>query len=95
MWSPTGRELFYRSSDGSQMMVVPVEPGPPMTFGASQLLFEGNYRVGTQGGLNYDVSSDGQRFLMVRSTAESDPEVGRIQLVENWFTELDRLVPVP
>ena len=93
-WSPSGRELFYRSGDGSRMMVVPVDPGPPLTFGTPELLFEGNYRVGNLGGVNYDVSSDGERFLMVRSTSESDPEAGRIHLVVNWFDELNRLVPL-
>ncbi len=39
---------------------------------------------------NYDVSLDGQQFLMVRGTAE---ETTGYVVVENWFEELTRLVP--
>ena len=75
------------------MMVVPVDPGPPMTLGAARLLFEGNYETGVAASASYDVSSDGQRFLMVRPAGEGDPEAGRMNIVHNWFEELTRLVP--
>jgi hypothetical protein len=35
------------------------------------------------------VSQDGQRFLMVKDESSS----GRLNLVINWFTELNRLAP--
>jgi hypothetical protein len=38
---------------------------------------------------NYDVSPDGQRFVMVKDDSAS----GRINLVLNWHEELKRLVP--
>jgi hypothetical protein len=38
---------------------------------------------------NYDVSLDGQRFLMVKEESPS----GRPNVVLNWFDELKRLVP--
>ena len=43
----------------------------------------------------YDVSADGQRFLMVKETSDADerPPSPRIILVQNWFEELKRLVP--
>ena len=47
-----------------------------MTFGAPELLFEDDYLPGALGALNYDVSSDGERLLMVRSTAGQDREAG-------------------
>ena len=75
-------------------MVVSVDPGPPMDFGVPELLFEGDYLPGALGALNYDVSSDGERFLMVRSTSGQARESGRVHLVQNWFEELTRLVPV-
>ena len=42
--------------------------------------------------LNWDISPDGQRFLMVK---RSEATVARssIVLVQNWFEELTRLVP--
>ena len=44
-----------------------------------------------EGRPNYDVSSDGQRFLMIRQ--DEPPAVGKITLVLNWFEDLKRLVP--
>jgi hypothetical protein len=40
---------------------------------------------------NYDISGDGQRFLMVKDESGS----GRLNMVLNWFEELKRLVPAP
>ena len=55
--------------------------------GTPRVLFEGRYRVSV-GGLNqnYDVSPDGQRFVMVRAAGESGPP--QIHLVLNFFKEL-------
>jgi hypothetical protein len=43
----------------------------------------------------YDVSADGQRFLVIKETpgTDEDPPSARIILVQNWFEELKRLVP--
>jgi len=38
---------------------------------------------------NYDISADGQRFVMVKDESGS----GRLNVVLNWFDELTRLVP--
>jgi hypothetical protein len=49
------------------------------------------------GGLGrmYDVSLNGQRFLMIKESnaAAERPPSPRIILVQNWFEELKRLVP--
>jgi hypothetical protein len=47
--------------------------------------------AGTQGA-NYDVSPDGQRFLMVQG---SDANLTQLNVVLNWFEELKRRVPAP
>ena len=39
----------------------------------------------------FDVSPDGQRFLLIRTEAQSRPT--RLDIVVNWFDELKRLVP--
>ena len=39
---------------------------------------------------NYDISKDG-RFLMIR--IDVPPPTTRVQLVTNWFEELEQLVP--
>ncbi len=95
-WSPDGRELFYQRP-GTGLMVAPVEPGPNLRVGIAETLFD----VGTYYDLgvsrSWDVSPDGQQLLMVRlgsgvtTDADGQPE---IILVQNWFEELTRLVPV-
>ena len=61
-----------------------------MTLSTPRVLFEQRYAFGTAQTLaNYDVSPDGQRFVMVKDDSVS----GRINLVLNWFEELKRLVP--
>jgi hypothetical protein len=42
---------------------------------------------------NYDVSRDGQRFLMVKAGAAGEAAPTQINVVFNWFEELKRLVP--
>jgi hypothetical protein len=51
--------------------------------------------TGSAGNDFYDVSSDGERFLMARSTGMGKDETGitRFVLVQNFFEELKRLVP--
>lgn len=89
VWSRDGRELFYRN--GEHMMVVPVSLGATLQPGAPRVLFTGNYLFTQISVPNYDVSLDGQRFLMVQRDPSSIPR--RIHVVRNWFEELERLVP--
>jgi serine/threonine-protein kinase len=90
-WNPNGKELFYRN--GNRMMAVTVDVSKPPTPMLSRpwVLFEQRYVFAGQTVANYDVSPDGQRFVMVKDDSAS----GRINLVLNWFEELKRLVPVP
>ena len=59
--------------------------GPEVLIETPYPLFSGNDRT-------YDIHPDGQRFLMVKEASTADRE---IILIENWFEELQRLVPVP
>ena len=43
---------------------------------------------------NYDVSPDGQRFLMLRPSEQTGAAPTQINVVLNWFEELKRRVPV-
>ena len=84
LWSWDGQELFYRN--GRRMMVVAVQTDPTFDAGVPRLLFEGPYALG------YDVSKDGQRFLMVeRPEAELAP-IARLNVVLDWFGELESSV---
>ena len=47
----------------------------------------------TNNDLNYDVSADGQRFLMIRER-EDAPPLATLIVVENWHQELLERVPV-
>ena len=95
-WSPAGDELFYRRLDGA-MMVVPIDTGQGFVPGTPEVVFGGaSYRVfGPPFFMNYDLSPDGDRFLMIKTGATSDnAESTQAILVQNWFEELTRLVPV-
>ena len=58
------------------------------------MLFEKPYEfgIGGTGMPGYDVSLDGQRFLMVQRNADA---AEGYTVVLNWFEDLKRLVPVP
>ena len=72
------------------MMAVEVSTSSKLGLSRPRGRFEQRYVFGGQTVANYDVSPDGQRFVMVRH----DSAAGRITLVLNWFEELKRLVPV-
>jgi Tol biopolymer transport system component len=99
VWSRNGRELFYRSGD--RMMAVEISSPRdssgafPSGFSASapRLLFEGHYQYSGLVSSDYDVSQDGQRFLMVQSSGPEQTPT-QIRVVLNWFTELRQRVPV-
>ena len=94
-WGPDGQELFYQSfpqDDGRVAMIgVTVDTEEGFSPGTPSMLFEGPY-LGPFFTRSYDISPDGQRFLMV--TAPVDDESPQIILVQNWHEELKRLVPV-
>ena len=86
MWSLRKHELFYRN--GEQMLAVAVATGQGFEHGAPLVLFEGSYYF-SQGMQTYDVSQDGQRFLMIKEDALG--ESNEIHVVLNWFEELRAL----
>lgn len=72
-------------------MAVPVELGATVTPGSPVMLFRGSYPAPNTGGALYDVSQDGQRFLMIKNAAVETAQ--QIVVVQNWHEELRRLVP--
>ncbi len=97
VWARDGKDLFYRN--GEQMLVVQVGAEPTFSVGTPEPLFESGYDVdisagGIGGNPNYDISPDGQRFVMVRTTVESGRESPTLNIVLNWFEELKARVPV-
>jgi eukaryotic-like serine/threonine-protein kinase len=91
MWNPNGRELFYRS--GRKMMAVEIATQPGFTAGKPRVLFEGDYVPTPLQFPNYDVSPDGQRFLMLKPSEQEAAAPTQINVVLNWFEELKQRVP--
>jgi len=92
VWNPNGRELFYRSGD--RMMAVDIVTQPGFVAGRPRMLFEKRYEAAPAPIVNYDVSPDGQRFLMIKPVDQEEAAPTQINVVLNWFEELKRRVPV-
>jgi Tol biopolymer transport system component len=90
-WNPNGRELFYRSGD--KMMAVDIATQPSFSAGKPRMLFEGGYSPAYGTSTNYDVSPDGQRFLMIKPNEAGEAAPTQINVVLNWFEELKQKVP--
>jgi serine/threonine protein kinase/Tol biopolymer transport system component len=90
LWTKGGRELVYRKGDSVMAVSVGLEHG---RIGQPMALFGGRYpdSPGWTRPRSYDVSPDGQRFLMTRLPAERARP--RIAVVVNWFDELRAKVP--
>jgi len=86
VWARQGRELFYRSGD--KMMVVDITSASILQAGTPRVLFEARYNQDART-RNYDVSADGQRFLMVKSGG-SAPPVTQLNVILNWAEDLKR-----
>jgi serine/threonine-protein kinase len=98
VWRRAGGELFYRNGDS--MMSVAVSTVSGFKAGPPQELWRGHYAHGTSSscGLpgvtssNYDVTSDGRRFLMIKD--DQDTAVSsEVVVVQGWADELRRLAP--
>ena len=90
MWNPAGDELFYRSLDGDKMMVVSVPAEGELALGNPTMLYE---RPFTPSYIpTYSVTPDGQRFIDLE-VIDTEPVPTELVLVQNWFQELERLVP--
>ncbi len=77
------------------MMVAEVSTLPSLAASVPAVLFEGGWELSDLSSAimtNYAVMPDG-RFLMVRHEPEAVPT--RINVIFNWFEELEARVPVP
>ena len=77
------------------MLAASVETAPAFVTTRRQELFSGPYQRSTGSrSYSYDISPDGERFLMIRES-EYDARGSEIIVVQNWFEELKERVPVP
>ncbi len=67
------------------MMMVELDTSDGFRASPPQVLFEGPYRP-----FNFDVSPDGETFVLIRYDPSIRP---RINVIQNWFSELESLVP--
>ena len=93
-WSRDGRELFY--VEGETLMSVAVSTTEGFSAGSVKPLFK-HPGLGRGGSSTYDVSADGQRFVLVEDVESEEGEQAKppsIHIVENWFEEFkDRQEP--
>jgi eukaryotic-like serine/threonine-protein kinase len=81
-WRGDQKELYYLSRDG-RLMAVPVTNGSAPTFGSAISLFEPSLLAfGPSVRQQYDVTHDGQRFLL--NTPVEEPSESSITVVMNW-----------
>jgi len=95
-WAANGRELLYRSLDGT-LMGVAVTTGTSFSARLPNAILGRTYYVGrgvTTRGSTYDVAADG-RFLMLKQAGDPSQltEPPTVVVVKNWGEELKRLVP--
>jgi eukaryotic-like serine/threonine-protein kinase len=102
VWRADGRELFYVQAaaggafqrPGSaanpgdvQMMAVAVTTQPTLAFGAPRQLFGGRYSMNGPA-RGYDISGDGQRFLLLQARERTPAVITGMSVVQNWIEEL-------
>jgi hypothetical protein len=92
-WRRDGKELFYAAADG-KMMAVPITAitgeKPSFQAGTPAPLFESHILATpqTNGVFQYDVTSDGKRFLVV--TTNSGATTPPLTVVVNWNAGLKK-----
>ena len=84
IWSPDGRELFYRNGD--RVMAAQVVRGPGFATSTPRQLFSFPYFHDAWGDQSWDLAPDG-RFLMVRETST---EPVQVELVRNALGLFER-----
>ena len=96
IWARNGQEVFYFGlAPESALMAVPVRTNGTFTFGNPSKLFDGRPYFTAPRDRTYDVSPDGQKFLLIKAvqTAEANSMPPQSVLILNWFTELQQRVP--
>ncbi|MGH9508488.1 MAG: protein kinase domain-containing protein [Terriglobales bacterium] len=87
LWARNGQELFYRKDN--KVMAVTVTGQPAFAASSPRPLFEGTYDIHPRREGVWDITPDGQRFLMVRPTAQQTVQ-DQVHIVLNFPTEVQR-----
>jgi len=88
-WRQDGKELFYLSAEG-KMMAVKVKTGASFEADSPVALFQTHRRqpVSAQDFFSYDVSGDGQRFLI--ATRVDEANAAPLSVLLNWASEMEK-----
>ena len=85
--------MFYLDASNSLMSVPVSASGPTFSAGKPTTVFETKY-VESNPSRHYDVSADGQRFLMIKDgPANPNAMPASLVVVEHWFEELTQRLP--
>ncbi len=88
-WRRDGKELFYLSTEG-KMMAVSVRTGDNFEAGSPMTLFQAHLRqpISVLDRVSYDVTADGQKFLI--NTKVDEPNGAPLSIILNWASEMER-----
>jgi serine/threonine-protein kinase len=90
VWARNGKQLFYRESTSS-IMGVDVVTQPVFSASTPRVIVPAAVTAPLYNGLDsYDVSPDGQRFLVHQQNSEAGQSL-QINIILNWSQELQRL----
>jgi serine/threonine-protein kinase len=94
VWARNGRELFYLDGNNLLTAVAVETTGATFTQGNPVKVLSSAYFTGIPQ-RSYDVTADGQKFLMIKDAASGDRTSTSASLVVvlNWFEELKARVP--
>jgi serine/threonine-protein kinase len=84
VWARDSERLYFR--EGSKLLAVGARP----PFAGAVELFDAPWALLSGDRPEYDVSPDGERFVMIRPP---DRSAARIHVILNWVDELQRRIP--
>jgi serine/threonine-protein kinase len=94
LWSRDGRELFYMSPANAVMRVGVERAASWAATTPTMLLKDGSVVTPVQNlGRSYDVSPDGQRFLVAKAVSAPTAPPPQLVVVQHFDEMLKRLVP--
>jgi hypothetical protein len=96
VWTRGGQELVYVGPDKALIAVRVEGRGSAWQASALTKLLDAHlgYYTGSVISRTFDVSADGQRFLMIKPVRSDEPTLPpTVVLVQNWGEELKRLAP--
>jgi len=86
LWSPGGRELYYRNQE--KFLAASIQTEPSFSASKPTVLFEGKYGEG------WDVAPDGKRFYTTREK-QVDHATWQIHILLGWLEDVRRRLPAP